>query len=557
MLRSLAIRDIVVFDRLDLSLAPGLCALTGETGAGKSILLDSLGLALGARSEGRLVRTGAERGGVTAIFELPADHPVRAFLADNDLPDADGEELFLRRSVGTDGRSRAWINDQPVSISLLAAVGAQLVEIHGQAAEVGLLDAASHRPILDAFAGHEAAVAALRRQWETWQHSAARLAEAKAALAQARAEEDLLRHTVEELNELAPMEGEADQLAERRGFMMQVEKIADAVSDATAALEKDGGVAAKLRTAERALDRVREQAGERLGPAMEALARAGVELDEAVNAIMSVSADLDADPADVDAVEERLFALRAAGRKYQIDPDALPVLLQAKIDELASLERGDRDLRALETETAELAQAWQAAAEALSDRRQTAAAALNRAVESELEPLRMGGARFITDVTPQPEGHWGPEGMDRVSFMVATNPGARPGPIARIASGGELSRFMLALKVVLAATGDAPTMIFDEVDRGVGGATADAVGERLARLAETFQVLVVTHSPQVAARADRQWLIAKSVDETARTRVDPLHGDARREEIARMLSGAEVTAEARAAADRLLGERNG
>jgi DNA repair protein RecN (Recombination protein N) len=556
MLRSLAIRDIVVFERLDLGLDRGLCALTGETGAGKSILLDSLGLALGARAEGRLVRTGAERGGVTAIFELPAGHPVRAFLKQNDLPDWDGAELFLRRAVGTDGRSRAWINDQPVSISLLSSIGAQLVEIHGQAAEVGLLDAASHRPILDAFAGHEADVVALRRRWDTWQQSAAKLAAAQAALEQARAEEDLLRHTVEELNELAPMEGEADQLAERRGFMMQVEKIADAVSDATAALERDGGVAAKLRTAERALDRVREQAGERLGPAMEALARAGVELDEAINAIMSVSADLEADPADVDAVEERLFALRAAGRKYQVDPDRLPELLQEKMAELASLERGDRDLAELQARTAELAADWKQAAETLSGARQAAATQLNRAVEAELEPLRMGGARFITEVTPQPEGHWGPEGLDRVAFMVATNPGARPGPIAKIASGGELSRFMLALKVVLAGTGDAPTMIFDEVDRGVGGATADAVGERLARLAETFQVLVVTHSPQVAARADRQWLIAKKVGETASTSVDPLQGDARREEIARMLSGAQVTAEARAAADRLLGERN-
>ena len=556
MLRSLAIRDIVVFERLDLGLDRGLCALTGETGAGKSILLDSLGLALGARAEGRLVRTGAERGGVTAIFELPAGHPVRAFLKQNDLPDWDGEELFLRRAVGTDGRSRAWINDQPVSISLLSSIGAQLVEIHGQAAEVGLLDAASHRPILDAFAGHEADVVALRRRWDAWQQSAAKLAAAQAALEQARAEEDLLRHTVEELNELAPMEGEADQLAERRGFMMQVEKIADAVSDATAALERDGGVAAKLRTAERALDRVREQAGERLGPAMEALARAGVELDEAINAIMAVSADLEADPADVDAVEERLFALRAAGRKYQVDPDRLPELLQEKMAELASLERGDRDLAELQARTAELAADWKQAAEALSGARQAAATQLNRAVEAELEPLRMGGARFITEVTPQPEGHWGPEGLDRVAFMVATNPGARPGPIAKIASGGELSRFMLALKVVLAGTGDAPTMIFDEVDRGVGGATADAVGERLARLAETFQVLVVTHSPQVAARADRQWLIAKKVGETASTSVDPLQGDARREEIARMLSGAQVTAEARAAADRLLGERN-
>lgn len=556
MLRSLAIRDIVVFERLDLGLDRGLCALTGETGAGKSILLDSLGLALGARAEGRLVRTGAERGGVTAIFELPAGHPVRAFLKQNDLPDWDGEELFLRRAVGTDGRSRAWINDQPVSISLLSSIGAQLVEIHGQAAEVGLLDAASHRPILDAFAGHEADVVALRRRWDAWQQSAAKLAAAQASLEQARAEEDLLRHTVEELNELAPMEGEADQLAERRGFMMQVEKIADAVSDATAALERDGGVAAKLRTAERALDRVREQAGERLGPAMEALARAGVELDEAINAIMSVSADLEADPTDVDAVEERLFALRAAGRKYQVDPDRLPELLQEKMAELASLERGDRDLAELQARTAELAADWKQAAEALSEARQAAATQLNRAVEAELEPLRMGGARFITEVTPQPEGHWGPEGLDRVAFMVATNPGARPGPIAKIASGGELSRFMLALKVVLAGTGDAPTMIFDEVDRGVGGATADAVGERLARLAETFQVLVVTHSPQVAARADRQWLIAKKVGETASTSVDPLQGDARREEIARMLSGAQVTAEARAAADRLLGERN-
>ncbi|MDF1722493.1 MAG: DNA repair protein RecN [Minwuia sp.] len=552
MLRSLAIRDIVVFDQLDLTLANGLCALTGETGAGKSILLDSLGLALGARAEGRLVRTGAERGGVTATFDLPPRHPVRDLLVENELPGSD--EIILRRSVALDGRSRAWINDQPVSIGLLSSVGAHLVEIHGQAAEVGLLDAASHRPILDAFASLERDVAALHKQWDAWQETARKLDGARAALAQARADEELLRHTVDELSDLAPEEGEADQLSERRGFMMQVEKIADAVNDATAALEKDGGVATKLRTAERALDRVREQAGDRLGPAMDALARAGVELDEAINAIMGVSADLDADPDDVDAVEERLFALRAAGRKHQIDPDRLPDLLQQKLAELRSIEKGDQDLAALEAEAEALSGIWRTAAETLSAKRQAAATLLNEAVEAELQPLRMGGARFITDVVPQPPANWGPEGLDRVAFMVATNPGARPGPIAKIASGGELSRFMLALKVVLAATGDAPTMIFDEVDRGVGGATADAVGERLARLAETFQVLVVTHSPQVAARADRQWLIAKQVGETAITRVDPLDGDARREEIARMLSGAEVTAEARAAADRLLEE---
>lgn len=552
MLRSLAIRDIVVFDHLDLTLANGLCALTGETGAGKSILLDSLGLALGARAEGRLVRTGAERGGVTATFELPANHPVRDLLQENELPVTD--EIMLRRSVALDGRSRAWINDQPVSVGLLASVGARLVEIHGQAAEVGLLDAASHRPILDAFAGLEPDVTALRKHWDTWQLTARKLQSAREALAQARADEELLRHTVDELSELAPEEGEADRLSERRGFMMQVEKIADAVKDATAALEKDGGVATKLRTAERALDRVREQAGDRLGPAMDALARAGVELDEAINAIVGVTADLDADPDDVDAVEERLFALRAAGRKHQTDPDRLPELLAQKLAELKSIEKGDQDLAELEAEAEALSAVWQTAAETLSARRQAAATRLNKAVEAELQPLRMGGARFITDVLPQTQEHWGPDGLDRVAFMVATNPGARPGPIAKIASGGELSRFMLALKVVLAATGDAPTMIFDEVDRGVGGATADAVGERLARLAETFQVLVVTHSPQVAARADRQWLIAKQVGKTAITRVDPLDGDARREEIARMLSGAEVTAEARAAADRLLGE---
>ncbi|PJK29778.1 DNA repair protein RecN [Minwuia thermotolerans] len=553
MLRSLSIRDIVVFDRLDIDLAGGLCALTGETGAGKSILLDSLGLAIGQRAEGRLVRSGADRGAVIAVFELPGDHPAQELLREQEIEPED--QLIVRRTLSADGRSRAFVNDQPVSVGFLARLGETIVEVHGQAAEVGLMKTANHRGILDRFAGNDARLAAVARTHAEWRRlekaHAARVAEVE----KARAEQDFLEHALAELEELAPEPGEEERLAERRGFLMQVEKIAEAVSDAVGALEDEGGVASRLRAAERALDRVRDRAAGRLEAALDALARAAVEADEAVNAISAVAADLDAEPGELERVDERLFALRGAARKHRVEAAGLPELLERYRSQLAAIEGGGRDIERLASEAQAARETYLAAAETLSAARREAAGRLDEAVRGELEPLRMGGARFLTGVAPLGEQDWGAQGADQVRFEVATNPGAEPGPIAKIASGGELSRFMLALKVVLAGSGDAPVLIFDEVDRGVGGATADAVGERLQRLAGRFQVLVVTHSPQVAARAGRQWLIAKDVSDRATTRVVRLESGERREEIARMLSGAEITAEARAAADKLLSGR--
>jgi DNA repair protein RecN (Recombination protein N) len=550
MLRSLSIRDIVVFDRLDLDLAGGLCALTGETGAGKSILLDALGLATGQRADGRLVRQGAGRGSVTAIFDWPADGPLAALLSEHEIdPD---EALFVRRTVNADGRSRAFVNDRPVSVGLLARLGEALVEVHGQAAEVGLMKTANHRGVLDQFAGNAPLLARVADAWRTVRATQDALADRRREIDEARREEDYLRHAAGELEELAPQEGEEAALGERRGFLMQIERIAEAVSDAVEALEGEGGVAGRLRAAQRALDRVRDRAEGRLENAVDALERAAVEADEAANAIAGVSGDLDVAPGELAAVDERLFALRGAARKHRVEPDALPALAEDYRRRLTAIEAGDADLRALEEKADAAGAAYAALCDELSARREQAGARLDAAVQGELEPLRMGGARFLTRIEPLDERQWSETGRDRVAFEVATNPGAAPGPIARIASGGELSRFMLALKVVLAEIGETPVLVFDEVDRGVGGATADAVGERLQSLAGRFQVLVVTHSPQVAARADRQWLIAKQVDAQATTRVTELRRGDRETEIARMLSGAEITDEARAAAARLL-----
>ncbi|WP_417513960.1 DNA repair protein RecN [Minwuia sp.] len=550
MLRSLSIRDIVVFDRLDLDLADGLCALTGETGAGKSILLDSLGLATGQRAEGRLVRQGAEKGSVIAEFAPPAGHPAWDLLAAQDIDIED--RIIVRRSLNADGRSRAFVNDLAVSVGFLNTLGQSLVEVHGQSAEVGLMQTANHRGILDQFAGNAKRLSAVAKAHAAWRTVANELAERRAALETAAREEDYLRHAVGELEDLSPTEGEDEVLAERRAFLMQVEKIADAVSDAVGALEGDGGVTGRLRSAERALDRVRAHAEGRLDAAMHALERAAVEADEAAQAIAAISADLDVAPGELAQVDDRLFALKGMARKHRIETSGLIGLLDNMRARLDAIETGDRDIARLEAEVADRRAGFVKAAEALSEARRAAAVELDAAVRDELEPLRMGGARFVTTVVRQEDTHWGENGMDRVAFEVATNPGAAPGPIARIASGGELSRFMLALKVVLAEVGDTPVLVFDEVDRGVGGATANAVGERLQALAHRFQVLVVTHSPQVAARAGHQWLIAKQVGESATTRVTELTGQDRREEIARMLSGAEITTEARGAADRLL-----
>lgn len=550
MLQSLSIRDIVVFDRLDLELPDGLCALTGETGAGKSILLDSLGLTLGQRAEGRMVRHGADRGQVTAIFELPDDHPANTLLDEQGI---DAEDLLiLRRAITREGRSRAYVNDHPVSAGTLARLAETLVEIHGQAAETGLLDPKTHRGILDTYGSLDKQAKTVRASWQVWQDIKNRLKDLTDRLEKAAAEESYLRHVLSELDELAPEPDEESQLADRRAFLMSVEKIAGALADAQAALEDNGGVAGRLRAAERALDRVRDSAGEKFQMAYDSLQRAAIETDEAANALATLASDLDVTPGEVDQVEERLFALRAAARKHQVEPDALPALRDKFAADLQSIETGSADLARLQDDAKQAEATFIAAAEKLSDARIKAAGRLDKAVAGELEPLRMGGARFVTSVTRLDADQWTAAGMDRVGFQVATNPAAAPGPIGKIASGGELARFMLALKVVLAATGAVPVLVFDEVDRGVGGATADAVGERLRKLADQYQVLVVTHSPQVAARANAQWMIEKTLGDAVTTAVSRLDPDQRREEIARMLSGAEITDEARAAADRLI-----
>jgi len=558
MLSTLTIRDVVLIDRLTLEFPRGLCALTGETGAGKSILLDALGLSLGARADARLVRHGAEQAAVTARFELPDEHPALVILREQDLDGGDGS-LVLRRTIGSDGRSRAFVNDQPVGVSLLRRLGETLVEVHGQFDNQRLLDPAAHRDLLDAFGGLDARVAETAAAWRTWRAVTAAREGAEADLAQARRDEAFLRHAADELAELAPQPGEETELAERRARLMNAEKIGQAIDEATQALAGGGsgggarGVAEGLRTALRPLQRIADKMGGRLDGAIEALDRALSEAVEAEALLEKAVASADLDPRALEQVEERLFALRALARKHARPVDELAAL-QAEIGrKLANLEDGTDVVARLRREEHAAAGRFRQVATALGSERQAAAARLDGAVAGELEPLRLGKARFVTRVEALEEREWGPHGCDRIAFEVATNPGVPPGPIARIASGGELARFTLALKVVLASADPVPTLIFDEVDAGVGGAVAAAVGERLAQLARDVQVLVVTHSPQVAARGNHHWRIAKHLDDAgARTAVDVLDAPERTEEIARMLAGARVTPEARAAARSLL-----
>ncbi|MAM94204.1 DNA repair protein RecN [Parvibaculum sp.] len=560
MLAALSIRDIVLIDRLELSLDEGLCTLTGETGAGKSILLDSLGLAIGARADAGLVRQGAEQGSVTAVFDLTDSHPARALLDENGI-EAEGD-LILRRVQTKDGRSRAFVNDQAVSVGLLRQLGDMLVEIHGQHDERGLLDASGHRAILDAFGGLEPKVQQVRKLHAAAAAAREALAEHEAALAKAKAEQDYLTHVVGELDELAPEPGEETALAEERALMMHSEKIAGDLSEAEQALSGDGGLDARLNIALRRLSRVAEQAGGRLDAAIAALDRTLVEAAEARDQVALALRAMEFDPARLEHVETRLFALRAAARKHNVQVDSLAALAEKLRGQLQEIEGGEAKLGSLRKAADEAGAAYLTAAKALSDARIKAAAKLDKQVMKELVPLKLDKASFKTQVDVLPEDQLGgPEGIDRVSFLVSTNPGAPHGPLIKIASGGELSRFVLALKVALASRGSAPTLIFDEVDAGVGGAVAEAVGLRLAELAGEVQVLVVTHSPQVAARAQHHFRISKSAsgetkakkDAPLATRVETLDAAARREEIARMLAGATVTDEARAAADRLIG----
>jgi DNA repair protein RecN (Recombination protein N) len=552
MLTRLSIRDIVLIDRLDLDVMSGLSVLTGETGAGKSILLDAFALALGARGDVALVRAGAEKGQVTAAFDPPDSHPVRALMAQNDI--AADDAVILRRVQFADGRTRAFVNDQPVSVQTLKTLGAALVEIHGQHDERALVDAATHRTLLDAFGGLDAEAGAVALLWKECREREVALGAHRAEIERAQREAEWLRHAVAELSQLAPQQSEETVLAQRRAAMMQAEKVAGDLRDAHEAVAGEHSPVPALAAAARRLERRGAQVPALVEPALKALDAALSSIEEARAHLTAALRAADHDPSELERIEERLFALRAAARKYNVPVDALAALAARYAADLGLIDAGERQLAALAEAAREADQRYRAAASALSDRRRSAAETLDRAVNAELKPLKLERARFTTAISTDPD-LGGPHGIDRIEFWVETNPGTRPGPLMRIASGGELARFLLALKVVLADRGSAPTLIFDEIDTGVGGAVADAIGARLARLARRAQVMAVTHAPQVAARADRHLLITKDTLEKGTrvaTRVVEVAADKRREEIARMLAGAEITAEARAAAERLI-----
>jgi DNA repair protein RecN (Recombination protein N) len=557
MLARLSIRDIVLIERLDIEFAKGLAVLTGETGAGKSILLDAFALALGGRGDATLVRHGAEQGQVTAEFDVPRGHPAFAVLVDNGLEDTstpDSCEMILRRVQFADGRTRAFINDQAISVQTLKAVGTALVEIHGQHDERALVDAGTHRRLLDAFAGLEKEVSALEELWEARRAAGAALEAHRAGMERAAREADYLRHASDELKTLAPKDGEETQLAERRTVMMAGEKIAADLREAQEAVSGDHSPIAALSAAVRRLERRAVNAPALVEPAVKAIDSAINALEEADQHLSAALAAADFDPAELERIEERLFALRAASRKYSTPVDGLAALAAKYASDVALIDAGAEQLKKLEAAAAEADQRYVAAAKKLSLARERSAQKLDRAVNAELPPLKLDRATFTTQIESDPDTP-GPQGFDRIEFWVQTNPGTRPGPLMKVASGGELSRFLLALKVVLSDRGSAPTLVFDEIDTGVGGAVADAIGARLSRLAGKVQVMAVTHAPQVAARANQHLLISKdSLDKGKRvaTRVNALAADHRREEIARMLAGAEITAEARAAAERLL-----
>jgi DNA repair protein RecN (Recombination protein N) len=552
MLTALSIANIVLIERLDLDFEAGLGVLTGETGAGKSILLDALGLALGARADNALVRQGTDKAQVTASFVAPAPGTkLAALLAENDIALEAGEPLLIRRTLKADGGSRAFLNDQPCSAALLREVGTWLVEIHGQHDDRGLLAPAGHRALLDAYA--RADTRGVATAHAAWRAAEDRLAAARAAISEAERDREWLEHCVAELQTLAPQPGEDAELSEARAAMQKGEKVAGDLGAIMEAFEGSDSGPAQLRGAARRLDRL---AGDHplLAEALAGLDRAIIEADEAESKLHEAARAMEYDPERLEATETRLFELRAMARKHNVQPDELAELTGTLAARLDAIEGGSAGLAKLEAAVAETAAAYTHAATALSDQRGKAATRLDAAVAGELVPLKLDAARFQTLVERLPAERWGAEGMDRVEFLISTNPGAPFAPLAKIASGGELSRFILALKVALAEEGGADTIIFDEIDRGVGGAVASAIGERLARLAGAGkQLLAVTHSPQVAAKGAAHFIIAKSSEGTVtRTSVHALDEAGRREEIARMLSGAEVTAEARAQAERLL-----
>lgn len=556
MLISLSIRDVVLIERLDLHFGAGLTTLTGETGAGKSILLDSLGLALGARADAGLIRGGAEQAVVAAVFAVPPEHPAAALLQEQGLDG--GEDIVLRRIVARDGRSRALVNDQPVGVALLKKLSGLLIEVQGQHEQVGLADPANHLALLDAFDVPGEARGLVAAGFRAWKDSAARLKAAEQAIEEAARDEELLRFTVEELTALNPQAGEEEELAAERLRLQSGERRAEVIAVALAELtpkdRRSLGPASALRAAARALGRLAGPDGAHpAAEAMAAIERAEESLAEAETLLSRLAHDTENDPRALEATEERLFALRAAARKHGVNVVMLPEFLQQQRERLAALESGAADIAELTRETQARRSEYMAAAAALSTLRKKAGAKLEKALARELPPLKLERARFVIEQAALPEAGWNARGLDAIRFLIATNPGDAPGALDKIASGGELSRLMLGLKVVLSGGGSVQTLIFDEVDSGIGGATAAAVGERLARVAEHVQVLVVTHSPQVAARGTAQLRVAKQVfKERAVTQVDVLDAAERREEIARMLAGEFITDAARDAAISLL-----
>ena len=552
MLTGLSIRDVVLIEALDLEFDTGLGVLTGETGAGKSILLDALGLALGARADSGLVRAGADRAQVTASYDAPvALSPLSALLSENDIAVEAGEPLMIRRSVRADGGSKAFINDQPCSAALLRDVGTHLVEIHGQHDDRGLINPRGHRALLDSFGRCD--TAAVAAAFVNWQEAKAKLESAREALENAARDREWLEHAVAELRKFAPEEGEEEQLATERADMQKGERIAEDLRAVLEAFEGSDSGLAKLRSAARRLDRLGSEHA-LLAEALSSLDRAVIEASEAEDKLISATQALSFDPMRLDAIEVRLFELRGLARKHNVRPDTLAALAEELAAKLDAIEAGGEGLAKLEAELAERESVYRKEAQSLSAKRSEAAKRLDKAVAAELAPLKLDAARFRTAVEQLPEDRWGASGVDRVEFLISTNPGAPFAPLTKIASGGELSRFILALKVALAEEGGAATIIFDEIDRGVGGAVASAIGERLARLsAAGKQLLAVTHSPQVAAKGQSHYFIAKSSEGTVtKTGVVLLDSEGRRQEIARMLSGAEVTDEARAQAARLM-----
>lgn len=552
MLANLSIRDIVLIDQLQISFESGLTVLTGETGAGKSILLDSLSLALGARGDGSLVREGQEKGSITASFDLPPSHPVFSIMTAHDL-DGSGD-LILRRVQSADGRTRAFINDQPVSATLLRKVGEHLIEIHGQHDDRALVDPATHLLLLDAFGGLDSVCADVAGLFKDWRNKKDELAVLNRKAEEANREADYLRASVEELSALSPQEGEEEELADQRQTMMQAEKVAGDINEAYEAVAGPQSPVPVIASLMRRLERKAEQAPGLLDEALAALDRALLALDEGASSLGQALRATEFDATVLENCEERLFALRAAARKFNVPVENLNRLAIDMADNLESLDNSAERLVTLEKETKEAESGFVSAAKALSEQRQHAALALEEAVARELPSLKLEHARFLVDFKSD-EAQRNERGIDQAAFWVQTNPGTRPGPMLKVASGGELSRFLLALKVALADKGSAPCLIFDEIDTGVGGAVAEAIGRRLARLAESVQVLSVTHAPQVAARASGHLLIEKagvSGQNRVETAVHPIGGDARKEEIARMLAGATITKEARAAAEQLI-----